>query len=105
MALFKISKGKSANLANKKPTEGYCWFTTDDGKFYVDIANGDEAVIGNNRVCLNAGKADSLSTSRKINGVNFNGSADITNYGVCSTAAATAAKTVDIPGFNLTTGA
>ena len=46
-----------------------------------------------------------LTTTRKIDGVNFNGSADITHYGTCSTAAATAAKIVACTGFNLVTGA
>ena len=50
-------------------------------------------------------KAKQLETSRKIDGVNFNGTADITHYGTCSTAAATAAKTVTVTGFNLVTGA
>ena len=37
--------------------------------------------------------------------MNFNGTADITHYAECSTAAATAAKTVTLTGFNLVTGA
>lgn len=42
MALFKIEKGLAANLKNNRPdaVEGYCYFTTDDGKFYIDIATG-----------------------------------------------------------------
>ena len=50
-------------------------------------------------------KAKQLETARKIDGVNFDGSADITHYGTCSTAAGTAAKTVAVTGFNLVTGA
>lgn len=53
----------------------------------------------------NAGTATKLQTIRKVDGVNFDGSADITHYGTCSTAAATAAKTVTLNGFNLATGA
>ena len=34
MALFKISKGLAANLPTTYK-EGYCYFTTDDGKFYI----------------------------------------------------------------------
>lgn len=52
-----------------------------------------------------AKRANVLSTARYINGVSFNGSANITNYGTCSTAAATIAKTTSITGFNLVTGA
>ena len=42
MALFKIEKGLAANLATNRPNsvEGYCYFTRDDGKFYIDIATG-----------------------------------------------------------------
>ena len=36
MALFKISKGLAANLPQTLH-EGYCYFTTDDGKFYIDV--------------------------------------------------------------------
>ena len=38
--------------------EGYCYFTTDDGKFYIDIATGNDL---SERVCLNANKADRLN--------------------------------------------
>ena len=53
----------------------------------------------------NAGSATKLATARTIDGVSFNGSANITHYGSCSTAAATAAKVVACPGFSLGTGA
>ena len=49
--------------------------------------------------------AAKLTTARTIDGVDFDGSAAISHYGVCSTAAATATKTVSIPGFKLVTGA
>ena len=53
----------------------------------------------------NAGSATKLATARTIDGVSFNGSANIIHYGTCSTAAATAAKVVSLPGFTLATGA
>ncbi|WP_346666105.1 hypothetical protein [uncultured Mailhella sp.] len=53
----------------------------------------------------NAGSATKLQTARTLDGVSFNGSAAITHYGTCSTAAATAAKTVFLTGFTLVTGA
>lgn len=50
--------------------------------------------------------AKKLNTARTINGMSFNGTAAINNYGVCSTAAATAAKTVTVGStFSLVTGA
>jgi len=38
LALFKIKRGNSSNLAEQKAHEGYAYFTPDDGKFYIDIA-------------------------------------------------------------------
>lgn len=68
MALFKILKGSSDNLKKVKATDGYAYFTPDDGKFYIDIASTDSAddVVVNhnktdkvndkvpNRICINA---------------------------------------------------
>ena len=67
MALFKISKGKAANLAQKDKVDGYAWFTPDDGKFYIDAyvtENGSEVL---KRVPLNAVKADKLTVSAGTN--------------------------------------
>lgn len=49
--------------------------------------------------------AKQLSTPRTINGVAFDGSSNISNYGVCTTAAATSTKTVTITDFTLAAGA
>lgn len=53
MALFKISKGNSSNLSSQTLTEGFCWFTPDDGKFYID-ATKDSVLT---RIPLNAKKS------------------------------------------------
>lgn len=52
-----------------------------------------------------AAKADKFTTPRTVDGVSFDGSANIGHYGTCSTAAATAAKTVALTGFTLAAGA
>lgn len=69
MALFKVSKGLAKNLMTKVPNakEGFAYFTSDDGKFYIDIS-GDgtsttKAVIGTNRIPLNAYASDVLKAS------------------------------------------
>ena len=49
--------------------------------------------------------ASKWTTARNINGMSVDGSANRFNYGTCSTAAATAAKTVACTGFTLATGA
>ncbi len=51
------------------------------------------------------GKATMLETARTIDGVSFNGTANIIHYGTCSTAAGSNPKTVDCTGFILDTGA
>ena len=60
------------------------------------------AVSGN---ASTASSATKLATKRSINGMQFDGSSNIFNYGTCSTAAGTAAKTVALSGFALATGA
>lgn len=52
-----------------------------------------------------ANSANKLASARLIDGVSFDGSANIAHYGTCSTAAATAAKVVSCPNFSLVTGA
>lgn len=64
------------------------------------------SVSGSSGSCTgNAATATELATSRAIDGVNFDGSAAITHYAECSTAAATAAKAVSLTGFTLVKGA
>lgn len=69
MALFKVSKGLAKNLMTKVPNakEGFAYFTSDDGKFYIDISgdgtSATKAVIGTNRIPLNAYASDVLKAS------------------------------------------
>lgn len=50
MALFKIFRGRKANLPSQK-TDGYAYFTTDDGKFYIDAqGQGESSPV---RTCIN----------------------------------------------------
>lgn len=60
MALFKISKGQAANLPTKY-NEGWCYFTTDDGKFYIDTS-GTGGTTGT-RIAINANNADHVAWS------------------------------------------
>ena len=50
------------------------------------------------------GKAVGLVTKRTIDGISFDGTANVSHFGTCSTAAATAAKVVSCSNFTLTTG-
>ena len=70
MALFKIFKGQGLleDLNEKRPStvEGYCYFTPQDGKFYIDIVDDDNlennpAYDPRKRVVLNAGHADTAA--------------------------------------------
>lgn len=70
---------------------------------YIDYEKSDKTL---DRFTLDAAQADTLKTTRTINGMQFNGSKNINNYGVCSTAAGTKAKTVTVGSdFTLATGA
>lgn len=67
MASFKLLRGTSEGLKNLPATEGYAYFTPDDGKFYIDTnttTTAEEVRVGNdideivdglpvNRVCIN----------------------------------------------------
>ncbi len=66
----------------------------------LPIANG-----GTGNTTGNAATATKLQTARTIDGMPFDGSKNIVHFGVCNTAAATAAKTVALTGFTLTEGA
>lgn len=57
MALFKISKGAKSNLPSTL-TEGFCWYTYDDSKFYIDYKDENGSLV---RKALNAEDAETLS--------------------------------------------
>ena len=71
----------------------------------ANVARGDHVHPAQTTISGNAGSATKLATARTIDGVSFNGSAAITHFGTCDTAAGTAAKTVALTGFSLVTGA
>ncbi len=52
-----------------------------------------------------ANSAIKLNTAKTIDGMPFDGSANVVHFGVCETAADVAAKVVDLPGFVLAEGA
>ena len=60
--------------------------------------------INNVANASSATNATQLATARTIDGVSFNGTANIVHYGSCATAAATVEKVVDCTGFTLATG-
>lgn len=66
--------------------------------------DGTWATPSQSTITGNAGSATKLATARYINGVSFNGTADITNYGTSSTVAATNPKDVACAGFALKSG-
>lgn len=52
----------------------------------------------------NVPSAAKLQSKRLIDGIDFDGSSNVTRYAICSTAAATAAKAATIPNFSLVLG-
>lgn len=78
------------------------------GNFAGLDANGNLTDSGKNESNLSVLEATKLTTARNVDGVSFDGSANIHHFGSCSTAAATAAKTVtldDSMTFTLAKGA
>lgn len=65
MALFKIFRGPANKLSEQAITNGYAYFTPDDGKFYIDT----EA----ERIPLNAYSADVLTSKPTIKYVKADG--------------------------------
>lgn len=68
------------------------------------VSRSDHVHPAQTSVSGNAGSATKWATARNINGMSVNGEANRFNYGSCSTAAGTAAKTVACTGFSLATG-
>lgn len=65
MALFKVSKGASNGLSNQALGDGFCWFTYDDGKFYIDYKDPTDDIV--KRKALNANRADADSLGNILN--------------------------------------
>ena len=63
MALFKpmVGADKTA-LDAKTKVAGYAWFTTNDGKFYIDWDNNGTLM----RSVLNAGHADTAGSASSV---------------------------------------
>lgn len=79
-----------------------------EGNFAGLDANGNLTDSGKNEGNLSVLEATKLTTARNIDGVSFDGSANVHHFGSCATAAATAAKTVtldDSMSFTLAKGA
>lgn len=78
MALFKILRGHAKNLVGteaqanntenkledlltRKTKNGWAYFTPDDGRFYIDVSEDEDPIVGSsittgaNRICINAG--------------------------------------------------
>lgn len=104
----------TASTTTKAYITGTTSSTTNTGTqvFDTDVylsANAGELVATKFTGALNgnASTATSLATTRHLDGVSFNGTANATRYAACSTAAGTVAKTASITsgGFSLSTGA
>ena len=90
-----VTYGTAAPLANGTASAGSAG----------SVSRSDHVHPLQTTISGNAGSATKLATARTIDGVSFNGTANITHFGTCSTAAATAAKVVSCTGFTLATGA
>ena len=85
-----ISMGQVATILENKLQKGAGNLLT------TEELNGIKQQLGVGGAASSAAK---LTTARTIDGVEFDGTKNITHFCVCSTAAGTAAKTVNLPGF------
>lgn len=69
MALFKIFKGTNESLPTSY-TEGYCYYCTDTGLFYIDTTNdasGRQALNAKDALTLMGKEVEEVLTSSKDN--------------------------------------
>lgn len=116
---LKVQSSNEMNFKNVSGAKTGLWFNYRDGDTWAKDANDPTVTytFGNyngkyDKVTVRAGAFDGKATSAgklhtavEIDGVSFDGSADITHYGTCTTAAATKAKVAACAGFKLVTGA
>ena len=88
--------------ANKAQLTSLSAPTSAGGTTYGAGTSGQ--VLKTNGSTLYWSSVNALTSARNIDGISFNGSADITHYTTCGTAAGTAAKTADMTGFSLDAG-
>lgn len=93
-----ITVGRQTDL-NYNPVSGTLYSPT------VNAGTFNGSLAGNANTATTANKATSLSTSRSIDGVSFNGNANVIHYGSCTTSATTQRKDVSCSNFALVTGA
>lgn len=56
MSLFKILRGPKSSLSSKSITDGYAYFTPDDGAFYIDVKKENQnthQVLAEGRIRIN----------------------------------------------------
>lgn len=93
----KTFKNDTKHSGNVLPTDG--------GTYNLGSGTAGWDSVYANYFSGNAETATALETARRIDGVSFDGSSNITHYGECTTPAATAVKDVSIPGLSLQQGA
>ena len=73
----------------------------------TQYVNGGTTTVTYHRRAATAVRVGGLTTARTFDGISFDGTANVTRYGACSTGVSTAAKTVSVTAgtFNLEAGA
>ena len=100
---MKTDAGDIITLSGMKKTEADSYYASLTGATFT----GDVTVQGVLTASLtgNASTATALETARMIDGVIFDGTANISRYAVCATAGDTVQKSVTLAGFNYIAGA
>lgn len=98
LSIINNNTGNNSNdYVHIESTNGQINLSSKNGVYVNDISGNPGTIVAN--------LSGKLTTSRTIDGVSFDGSANITHFGVCSTDAGTQTKVVSCTGFVLATGA
>lgn len=100
-----IASGAQVNKIEAVQVEGTALTITNKTVNVTKEALGLDSVDNTADADKEVKNATMLKTTRNIDGIDFNGSANVLHYTTCSTAAGTAEKDVDCNGFKLNTGA
>lgn len=112
---IKFLKGNTASAPtlniNNTGAKSIKWHDEDLKSYYIDangiydfIYDGEYFQLTSSGPTEATNSAKQLTDPRTINGITFDGSKDISNYGTCDTASDSNKKTVSIPGYTVIEG-
>lgn len=98
--ILQVANLETSGLYGKWDADFHEWFT------YIQnlLSENDVAVLTSKINSIHEDGVEKLMNPRAVDGLSFNGTTDISRYGICTTAASTAAKEVSIDNYVLKEG-